>query len=293
MLRPVPHASRSALWALVLVLLLAAPAAWADLFGGDIPLLGTLVTQGSQQLSTITQLLRTANAQLTAAKQVVGYADEAKAAFQRFQTYSLSDFGDDVRGLSGGAVPVSEAERLVSGIPSWAPATGELRTLVRRCLGSEGTGSSACTQMREAVTQADAREALGQTFGRALHPETAAADVEAARGLAAADAHAQEEAARALASGRARRRACGQSSEAGACGLAQAARAESQLDTVNAQLSEATRLSATALALRNAERKRALLEAAERRQALGAALAAPPTPGLDVQGAGVLLVPGG
>jgi hypothetical protein len=283
---------RPTLGAVVLVGVLAAPAAWADLFGGDIPLLGTLVTQGSQQLSTVTQLLRTANAQLTAAKTVVGYADEAKAAFQRFQTYSLSDFGDDVAALSGGAVPVSEAERLVSGVSSWAPATGELRTVVRRCLTSEGTGSSACAQMREAVTQADARAALGRTFGSALHPETAAADVEAARGLAAADAHAQEEAARTLASSVARRKACGPASESGACGLAQAARAESQLDTVNAQLAEATRLHATALALRNAERKRALQEAAERRQALGAALSAPAFPSLDVQGAGVLLVPG-
>jgi hypothetical protein len=273
--------------------LLSAPAAWADLFGGDIPLLGTLVTQGSQELSTVTQLLRTANAQLTAAKTVVGYADEAKAAFQRFQTYSLSDFGEDVAALSGGAVPVSEAERLVSGVSSWAPATGELRTTVRRCLASDGTGSAACAQMRDAVTQADARAALGRTFGSALHPETAAADAEVARGLAAADAHGQEETARTLASTATRRKACGQKSDTGACGLAQAARAESQLDSVNAQLSEATRLHATTLALRNAERKRELLESAERRQLVGAALAAPAFPALDVQGAGVLLVPGG
>src|SRR5215831_8477899 len=107
MSRPVRPCCRSAPWAVMLLVVLIAPAAWADLFGGDIPLLGTLVTQGSQQLATVTQLLRTANAQLTAAKQVLGYADEAKAAFQRFQSYSLSDFGDDVAALSGGAVPVS------------------------------------------------------------------------------------------------------------------------------------------------------------------------------------------
>ena len=53
-----------------LVVLLAAPAAWADLFGGDIPLLGTLVTQGSQQLSNAAQLIRTASEQLTAAKRL-------------------------------------------------------------------------------------------------------------------------------------------------------------------------------------------------------------------------------
>ncbi len=275
-----------------LLVVLAAPAAWADLFGGDIPLLGTLVTQGSQQLSNAAQLIRTASEQLTAAKRLVGYAQEAKTVFQGFQHYSLADFGDDVMGLSGGAVPVSDASRLVSGVGSWAPATGELRAVVRRCLASEGTGSAACRQMHDAITQADAREALSRTFGTALHPETQAADYEVARALSAADTHAQQETSRAVASAASRKRACGSTGDATVCGLAQGARQESQLDTVNAQLSEGNRLSATALALRNAERKRALLEAAQRRQVVSEGLKTLQSPALDVQADGVRLAGG-
>jgi hypothetical protein len=276
--------------AAALAVLLAAPEAWADLFGGDIPLLGTLVTQGSQQLANATQLIRTANEQLTAAKRVVGYAEEAKAVFAHFQNYSASDFGDDVLGLTGGAVPVSDASRLVSGVTTWAPATGELRTLVRRCLSSEGTGSASCRQMHEAITQADAREALSKTFGPALHSDTRAADYEVARALSAADTHGQQEAARAALSAASRRMACAKGGDSTVCGLSQTARQESQLDTVNAQLSEANRLHAMRLALQNAERKQALAEAQRRRELLAEGLKAVDTPPLEVQADGVRLV---
>jgi hypothetical protein len=286
--RPSPSLSAAVLASAVLVLL-AAPEAWADLFGGDIPLLGTLVTQGTQELANAAQLIRTANEQLSAAKRVVGYAEEAKAALAHFQHYSVADFGDDVLGLSNGAVPVSDASRLVSGITSWAPATGELRSLLRRCLASEGSGSTACRQMHEAISQEDARKALSQTFGPALHPETKAADYEVARGLSVADTHTQQEAARATLSAASRKTACGPGGDASTCALAQTARQESQLDTVNAQLAEGNRLAATALALQNAERKRALAEAEQRQAALASGLRALEVPGVRVQGEGVTL----
>src|SRR4029450_475311 len=115
---------------------------------------------------------------------------------------------------------------------------------------SKGTGSQSCRQMHAAITQEDARRALSQTFGTARTPETAAADYEAARGLSAADTHLQQEAARAAVSAAQRKSACGPNLDAKACALAQSARTESQLDTVNAQLAEGNRLSATALALK-------------------------------------------
>jgi hypothetical protein len=146
--------------------------------------------------------------------------------------------------------------------------------------------------MHDAITQADARDALNRTFGAAHHPETQAADYEVARGLSAADAHAQQETARAVTSAASRKKACGAASDTAVCGLAQRARQESQLDTINAQLSEGNRLSATALALRNAERKRALLEAAQRRQVVGEGLKTLQSPALDVQAEGVRLVRG-
>ena len=45
-----PSSVTAAILASGLLVLLAAGDAWADLFGGDIPLLGTLVTQGTQEL---------------------------------------------------------------------------------------------------------------------------------------------------------------------------------------------------------------------------------------------------
>jgi hypothetical protein len=268
---------------------LASTPAWADLFGGDIPLLGTLVTQGTQELQYAAQLIRTANEQLTAAKKIAGYAEDAKAAVAHFQHYSVADFGDDVLGLTGDAVPINDPRRLVSGVTSWAPATGELRTLLRRCLASETSGSQACRQMHAAITQEDARRALSQTFGAARTAETQAADYEAARGLSAADTHFQQEAARAAVSAAQRKSACGPDLDEKACALAQTARQESQLDTVNAQLAEGNRLAATALALKNAERKRALAEAAGRRATVGKSLDVLASPALRVEGEGVTL----
>jgi hypothetical protein len=143
--------------------------------------------------------------------------------------------------------------------------------------------------MHAAITQEDARRALANTFGTARTPDTAAADYEAARGLSAADTHVQQEAARAAVSAAQRRSACGPDLDAQACALAQTARTESQLDTVNAQLAESNRLAATTLALKNAERKRALAEAAERRATVAKGLDALERPGVQARGDGVTL----
>src|SRR5262249_60769800 len=102
-----------------------------------------------------------------------------------------------------------------------------------RCLTSEGSGSAACRQMHDAITQADAREALNRTFGTARHAETQAADYEVARGLSAADAHAQQEAARAVTSAASREKARGAADATAVCGLAQRARQERPPDTIN------------------------------------------------------------
>jgi hypothetical protein len=284
-----PPSVTAAVVASGLIVLLAAGDAWADLFGGDIPLLGTLVTQGTQELQAAAQLIRTANEQLAAAKKVAGYAEDAKAALAHFQHYSVADFGDDVLGLTGDAVPVTDARRLASGVSSWAPSTGELRTMLRRCLASEGSGGPACRQMHAAITQEDARRALAHTFGSARTPETAAADYEAARALSAADTHLEQEARRAAMSAAQRKSTCGPDLDAQACALAQTARQESQLDTVNAQLAEGNRLAATTLALKNAVRKRALAEAAERREQVTKTLDLLGNPAVQVQGEGVTL----
>ncbi len=277
-----PSASLSAAVVGGLLVLMAAPDAAADLFGGDLPLLGTLVSQGAQQLSTASQALRALNEDVTSTQRMVGFATQAQSLFSRFASTRVADYGADNFGLARGTPPVSDASRLASGVAAWAPATGELQAVAPQC-----DGASACRQMHNAVSPADARTAVSGTFGPALRPDTQAGDYEVVRALAASDTHQQQESSRAAVSAASREAACASGGDASVCGLAQTARQESQLDTVNQQLAEANRLQATRLALQNAERKRALGEALERREAVAAGLKALRTPRLVVSGDGV------
>jgi hypothetical protein len=284
---PSPSLS-AALLAGGLLVLVAAPEASADLFGGDIPLLSTLVTQGTQELSTTSQVLHGINDSVASAQKLVGFANQAQAAFGSFAHTRVADFGADVLGLAHGTPPVSDRSRLASGVAVWAPATGELTTVASQCAAS--AGSSACRQMHTAISPGDAETALSSTFGPALHPDTQAGDYEASRLLSAADTHQQQESSRAAVSAASRSAACASGGDSTVCGLAQTARQESQLDTINTQLAEGNRLQATRLALQNAERKRALGEAMERHAVVGEGLKALRTPVVSVQGDGASLL---
>jgi hypothetical protein len=285
-----PHSLSAALLAGTVLAVLAAPEASADLFGGDIPLLSTLVSQGTQQLSTAKQVLRGVDDEVASAQKLVGFANQARTVFTQFSHARVSDFGADALGLAGGALPPSDKSRLVSGVAPWAPATGELKPSVAQCITT--SGSSACRQMHDAISPRDAQNALSSTFGPALQSDTRAGDYEASRALSLADTHQQQESSRAAVSAASRSAACASGSDAAVCGLAQTARQESQLDTINEQLAEGNRLQATRLALQNAERKRALGEAQERRQAIieGAKALRPPT--VSVSGDGITLLGG-
>jgi hypothetical protein len=289
--RPSPSLSAAVVAGAVLVLV-AAPEASADFFGGDIPLLSTLVTQGAQQLSTVSQVLHGINDQVASAQKLVGFADQAKTAFSSFAHSRVADFGADALGLATGTPPVSDKSRLASGVAPWAPATGELKQVANQCVDAAGAGSPACRQMHTAITPSDAQTALSSTFGLALHPDTRAGDYEASRALSASDTHQQQESSRAAESAASRGAACVSGGDSTVCGLAQTARQESQLDTVNEQLAEGNRLQATRLALQNAERKRALGEAQERHAVLSEGLKALRPPAVSVQGDGVSLLGG-
>lgn len=274
----------------VLLVLVGAPEASADLFGGDIPLLSTLVTQGAQQLSTASQALHGINTEVASAQKLVGVANEARSAFNSFAKSRVPDYGADGLGLLAGTSPVSDRSRLASGVTNWAPATGELKTVASQC--SNTSGSSACRQMHDAISPSDAQTALSHTFGPALNPDTRAGDYEASRALSSADTHQQQESSRAAVSAASRSAACAGGGDSAVCGLAQTARQESQLDTVNEQLAEGNRLQATRLALQTAERKRALGEAQERRAVVAEGLKALRAPGVSVSGDGVSLLGG-
>ena len=281
---------QAALFAGSVLVLVAAPEASADLFGGDIPLLSALVSQGAQQLSTATQVLRGVNTEVTAAQKLVGFATEARTIFTQFAHARVGDFGADGLGLASGTPPVSDKSRLVSGVAAWAPVTGELKPVAVQCLSA--SGSSACRQMHEAITPRDAQTALSQTFGPARRADTRAGDYEASRALSLADTHQQQESSRAALSAASRSTACASGSDSAVCALAQTARQESQLDTINEQLAEGNRLRATHLALQNAERKQSLDEAEARQKVVSEGATALQLPGVSVSADGVSVVGG-
>jgi hypothetical protein len=286
-----PSASFSAAVAAgVLLVFVAAPEASADLFGGDISLLSTLVAQGAQQLSTAKQALAGIGTQVASAQRLVGFATEARSAFSNFSLGRVTDFGADGLGLKSGTPAVSDRSRLASGVAPWAPATGELKPVASQCVASGGQASGACRQIHEAITPRDAQTALSHTFGAAQHPDTRAGDYEVSRALSAADTHQQQESSRAAVSAASRTAACASGGDSAVCGLAQTARQESQLDTVNEQLAEGNRLQATHVALQNAERKRALDEARARLDVLTAGSKALQLPRVRVAGDGVTLL---
>lgn len=272
------------------LLLVAAPEAAADLFGGEIPLLSTLVSQGAQQLSTATQVLRGVHNEVASVQKLVGFATEARSVFTQFAHGRVADFGADGLGLPGGTLSASDKGRLASGVAAWAPATGELKPITRQCVGA--FGGSACRQMHDAITPTDAQSALSRTFGPALRADTRVGDYEVSRALSLADTHQQQESSRAALSAASRSTACASGSDSLVCGLAQTARQESQLDTINEQLGESNRLQATRLAFQNAERKRTLDEAQERRDAVNAGAQALQRPRVPVSADGVLLFGG-
>ncbi len=276
-----------------LAVLLATPEASADLFGADLSLLGTLVSQGTQEISTAAQALGALRQGVTSAQRMVGFATQAQTLFSHFASARVADFGADNFGLSHGTLPVSDGSRLKSGLAPWAPATGELRGVSHQCASDATSGTSACRLVHDALTPSDAQNALRGTFGPALQPDTQAGDYEVARGLSAADTHQQQEGSRAAVSAASRSAACASGGDAAVCGLAQTARQESQLDAVNEQLAEANRLQAVRLALQTAERKRSLGEAQERRTVVTEGWNGLRTPTLAVSADGVSLLGGG
>jgi|GEM_PF-4376049 len=287
--RPSPSVYAATL-ACGLLVLLATPEASADLFGADLSLLGTLVSQGAQELSTAAQALGALRDGVTSAQRLVGVATQAQALFSHFASSRVRDFGADSFGLGHGTTPVSDGSRLQSGVAPWAPATGELRSVSRQCVSDVTSGTSACRQVHDALNPTDAQAALQRTFGPALHPDTRAGDYEVARALSAADVHQQQEGSRAAVSAASRSAACASAGDAAVCGLAQTARQESQLDALNEQLAEGNRLQAVHLALQNAERKRALGEAEERRTVVADGWKALRTPTIVVSADGVSLL---
>ncbi|HEY8211330.1 MAG TPA: hypothetical protein VIG99_27790 [Myxococcaceae bacterium] len=257
-----------------MIALVAAPAR-ADMLGGDLPLLGGLIAQTAQTVTTLGETLSTLRQSYEQAKRVAGYADDAYRAFQAFQGYSAELFAKDlVQGLETAYPDVGYFRREASGAGPWARGSGELQRLLRLCIGGP-TGS--CGEFQEAVSYQQTRQALAETFGTGPEGafDIAAADHETAVALASGSAQqGRSEHARQLSE--ALLRQCdGRAGEGGSSLAAcQAAAASASIEAlkVNADLADqvaaGTRVMAMQLQLQNQQRKRELREAEERRALL-------------------------
>src|SRR5713226_9437572 len=81
----------------ILLVLGVAPAALADLFGGDLPLLGGILTQATQAATTLGSALGTLRRTYQDAKRVAGYAQDAANAYNSFKAYNATLFKQDVQ----------------------------------------------------------------------------------------------------------------------------------------------------------------------------------------------------
>ena len=264
---------------LALLCLLAAQTARADPFGGDIPILTGILVQATDQVTRMSETLATLRSTYEDARRVAGYADDAYQAFNEFQHFNAELFRQDVtRSLEMAFPDVGYFRRQASDTGPWAKGSGELQRLITLCLTG---GTAGCTQVQEAITLQQARDALSSTFGTA--PEGAydlkAVDHEAAVAIASSSAQ-QGRSAEAREVSKRLLSQCGvdpvgnvisKSRDPRVLAQCQAAAASAQIVALqqNAdladQVAETNRLQAMQLAQKNQDRKRELYEAMERR----------------------------
>jgi hypothetical protein len=268
-----PRSSRHFAPLVVVVLGVLPASAHASLWGEENGPLYTIVSQMAAEIAQAAETLGQLKATYDETKRYVGYADDAVRAFKDFQS-----FGEDVLQAPQAAVdqlfPDLQYFRAEpSNTGPWAQGTGELQRMIRYCLGS--TVARGCAEFRDAVTAKQARAALEQTFGTtaASNLEVNAADYEASVAMASASAQlgrnavTKEQAAALM-------RRCTEGNGDGAAAACQAAAHAAsilqmqQLAGISDSLAEANRLQAVEVAQQNAERKRELNEALERRKAV-------------------------
>lgn len=250
--------------------------AYADFWGGDIPLLTTLVANTADQLAKAYETLETLRKTYDDAKKIAGYADEAYQAYQHFAQYSGERFGQDALSALDSAFPdIGYFRREASRTGPWAQGTGELQALVSYCfkgLAKPG-GGQGCVQLQEALSLRQTQAAIQGTFGTAPvmagSIEVRAVDHESAVAMAAsASQFERNRLTRSEADGllESCRDADGDLAACqAAAGTAQIRQLKASADIAD-QLAEANRLQAVELSQSNARRKRELNEALERRR---------------------------
>jgi hypothetical protein len=177
MLRRLPRVVLVAVLCVALSLGVGIQAAYADLFGADVPILTSILTTALQQLDTATKTFETLGKAYQETKRIASYAADAREAYE------------EIRALSSGRLANSGLNALYRAYPeisffqgeaqygyrSWGQGYGGFSPELQRCLqditrdavGSTGGGgtSNACNQWRRTVTAEKLDQDLRRTFG--------------------------------------------------------------------------------------------------------------------------------
>lgn len=275
--------------------------AYADFWGGDIPLLGMIVTNTTQQLTKVGETLGTLKRTYDETRRLAAYADDAVKTFNAFRSYSLELFRQDVtQALESSFPELSYFRRQASGTGAWAKGTGELQRLVSYCVRAvlsgekDGTG---CAQLQETLSLQQARSAITSTFGTvppvAGVAEVRAVDHEAAVALSASSADVARNQVTRLNAKALLAQCTGKNASSESCQAASHAAQIEQLRQgayLGDQMAESNKLQSMRLLQENARRKREMNEAVDRRRLLvdGAGQAAPPSVEVRTEGVNLL-----
>src|SRR5712692_1783025 len=146
-----------------LVFCLGVQAAWADFFGGDLPLLTAIVTNTSAQLTKLGETLSTLRKSYEDAKRVASYADDAFQAYQHFSHYSAQMFRDDVTRSFESAYPDVAYFRREAAHGAQMEGSGEFGRLLTYCVFRRS--GDRCVELQESLSLQQARNTISSTFG--------------------------------------------------------------------------------------------------------------------------------
>ncbi len=266
--------------ALVLVLMLTVGVrpARADLYGADVPVLLDLLINSFAELDNLRQQIKVARETYEETKALVGYANDAKRAFESYQKYSGEMFGQELLTTLDRSFPdlAYFHNEIQNGGLMAAGENPALRQRVVYCVGQRLEGTE-CAEVYRALTLEETRDAIHTAFGTApegaVGVETRVADQEAAVAIAAGSAQmGRNQIERTNAKDLLSLCTSGTSEENIAACQAAAYTAEiRQLEQgayLSDQMVEANRLQAIRILQENAKRKRELEEAKQRREAV-------------------------
>jgi hypothetical protein len=177
MLRRLPRVVLVAVLCVALSLGVGIRAAYADLFGADVPILTSILTTALQQLDTATKTFETLGKAYQETKRLASYAADAREAYEEIRAFSgerLANSGLNALYRAYPEISFFQGEAQY-GYRSWGQGYGGFLPELQRCLQditrdavrSPGAGStsSACNQWRRTVTAEKLDQDLRRTFG--------------------------------------------------------------------------------------------------------------------------------